>query len=75
MTRGSVMEYAAAVRDRYRSGNKMDKGKILDEFIKVTGLHRKAAIRLLNRRIRSKAAKHAGRPRKYGTAAVEALRR
>ena len=74
MTRGSVMEYAAAVRDRYRSGNRMDKGKILDEFVKVTDLHRKAAIRLLNRRIRSKAAKHSGRPRKYGTAAVEALK-
>ena len=47
MTRGSVLEYAAAVRDRYRSGDKVGKGKILDEFVRVTGYHRKAAIRLL----------------------------
>jgi len=47
MTRGSVKEYAAAIRDRYRSVNKLKKGKMLDEFIKVTGYHRKAAIRML----------------------------
>jgi hypothetical protein len=47
MTRGSVKEYAAAIRDRYRSANKLKKGKMLDEFIKVTGYHRKAAIRML----------------------------
>ncbi len=47
MTRGSVKEYAAAIRDRYRSANKVRKGKMLDEFIRVTGYHRKAAIRML----------------------------
>ena len=47
MTRGSVREYMAAVRDRYRSADKMDKGKILDEFVRVTGYHRKSAIRVL----------------------------
>src|SRR5512137_2148393 len=74
MTRGSIMEYTAAVRDRYHSGNKMDKGKILDEFVKVTGLHRKAAIRLLNCSGWSKVVKRSGRPRKYGTTVVEALK-
>jgi hypothetical protein len=74
MTRGSVREYAAAVRDRYRSGNKMEKGKILDEFVKVTGLHRKAAIRLLNRSSRSEVVKRPGRPGKYGAAVVVALK-
>jgi hypothetical protein len=74
MTRGSIMEYVAAVRDRYRLGNKMNKGKILDEFVQVTGLHRKAAIRLLNRSSRSKAGKSPGRPSKYDTAVVEGLK-
>ena len=50
MTRRSVLEYAEAVRYRYRLGNKVEKGKILDEFTRVTGWHRKAVIRLLNRR-------------------------
>jgi len=47
MTRGSVQEYAAAIRDRYRSAAKVKKGKMLDEFVRVTGYHRKAAIRML----------------------------
>ena len=47
---------------------------MLDEFTKVTGLHRKAAIRLLNRPSRPGAGRRRGRPRKYGTGAQEALR-
>jgi hypothetical protein len=46
MTRGGVREYTEAVRRRYLHGSKKEKGKILDEFTKVTGYHRKAAIRL-----------------------------
>ena len=64
MTRGSIQEYMAAVRDRYRSAGKVEKGKILDEFVKVTGYHRKAAIRLLlNTPERS--GRRRGRPRRY----------
>jgi hypothetical protein len=47
MTLSSVKEYVAAIRGRYQTGNKEEKGKILDEFVKVTGYHRKAATRLL----------------------------
>lgn len=47
MTLSSVKEYVAAIRDRYQKANKQEKGKILDEFVKVTGYHRKAATRLL----------------------------
>jgi hypothetical protein len=75
MTRGSILEYVAAIRNRYHIASKIGKGKILDEFIKVTGLHRKAAIRLLNRPIRSRAVKRAGRPSKYNLAVVEALKK
>ncbi len=47
MTRGSVVEYAAAIRGRYGLANREEKGRILDEFVKITGYHRKAAIRML----------------------------
>jgi len=47
---------------------------MLDEFTQVTGLHRKAVIRLLNRRSQPGAGKRRGRKRKYVTGAAEALR-
>jgi len=47
---------------------------MLDEFTQVTGLHRKAAIRLLHRPGQPRAGKRRGRPRKYGTGESEALR-
>ena len=47
---------------------------MLDEFTQVTGLHRKAAIRLLHRLRQLGAGQRRGRPRKYGTGAAEALR-
>ena len=64
MTLKSVKEYVAAIWDRYRRSNKEEKGKILDEFEKVTGYHRKAAIRLLLR-VPKPAGKHRGRPSSY----------
>ncbi len=50
MTRGSIQEYTEAVRERYLRANKKEQGRILDEFVNVTGYHRKSAIRLLHRR-------------------------
>ncbi len=44
MIQGSVKEYAKTVRERYFPASKKEKGKILDEFTKVTGCYRKAAI-------------------------------
>ena len=40
-------ELLATIRDRYLASSKKDKGRILDEFIAVTGHHRKHGIRLL----------------------------
>ncbi len=74
MTRGSIREYTEAVRERYLLVSKQEKGKILDEFTKVTGCHRKAAIRLLHRFNQPKTNKKRGRPRWYGAAVAEALR-
>ena len=42
-------ELLATIRDRYRSSTKKDKSRILDEFIAVTGHHRKHGIRLLGK--------------------------
>ena len=40
-------ELLATLRDRYRSSSKKEKSRILDEFIAITGHHRKHGIRLL----------------------------
>lgn len=74
VTRKSIKEYVEAIKGRYRKGTKSEKSKILDEFTKATGLHRKAAIRLLNRGSPVSKRKRCGRPRQYGGAVVEALR-
>ena len=42
-------ELLATIRDRYRASSKKDKSRILDEFIAVTGHHRKHGIRLLGK--------------------------
>jgi len=44
-TRKELLE---AMRRRYRESSKMDKTKILDEFVALTDYHRKHGIRLLN---------------------------
>ena len=74
MTRGSIREYTEAVQERYFLASKKEKGKILDEFTKVTGCHRKAAIRLFRRGSQPRANKKRGRPRRYGSAVLGALR-
>ena len=60
VTRGSVLEYAEVMRQRYRrasgksgrtsgrtGGRTEGKGMALTEFVRVTGYNRKSAIRLL----------------------------
>jgi hypothetical protein len=74
VTRQSIREYARAIRDRYWQNNKIGKTKILDEFTKTTGLHRKAAIRLLNQETAKHSSKKRGRPRKYSHDAAEVLK-
>jgi len=74
MTRSGILEYVEAVRGRYFGASRKEKGKILDEFTKVTGCHRKAAIRMIRRGNQSRRSSKRGRPRQYGTAVVGALR-
>lgn len=72
MTRLTVHEYAAALRHRYRAARKGGKGKMLDEFCQTTGMHRKAAIRLLAKPSRPRLVGR-GRPRRYGSEVAQAL--
>jgi len=74
MTRASIAEYVEAVRGRYLAASRKEKGKILDEFTKVIGCHRKAAIRLIRRGSRVRTKVRRGRPRQYSAAVVGALR-
>jgi transposase InsO family protein len=72
MTRTSVWEYAAALRPAYLAGGKGERGRLLSEFCRASGYHRKAAIRLLGSP-RAAAQVRRGRPSVYGAAVVEAL--
>jgi hypothetical protein len=67
VTRNTVKEYAEAIRQRYRKGSRIEKGKILDEFAKTTGLHRKSVIRILHRPGARGSVKRGRRPRVRGT--------
>ena len=42
-------ELLETIRDRYQASSRKEKSRILDEFIAVTGHHRKHGIRLLGR--------------------------
>lgn len=78
MTRGCIQEYAEAVRGRYLRANKKEKGRILGEFVNVTGYHRKSAICLLHRGRRGDSSRRCGHPSansgRYGAYIVEALK-
>ncbi len=44
---GARREVVSAVRERYRSAKRSEKGRILDELCATTGWHRKHAVRAL----------------------------
>jgi len=67
-------EYAAAVRARYGAADRRGKGQLLDEYCRITGVHRKAAIRRL-RQAPSTPAAPSGRPRRYGRDLLPLLER
>jgi hypothetical protein len=73
MTRPAIHEYAAAVRGRYQAANRKEKKRLLDEFCEATAMHRKAAIRLLNESAKRQPPTRSGRPKQYGSEALEVL--
>jgi len=50
-------ELVEALRVRYRSAATKDKSKILDEFVALTGYHRKHAVRVLRQEVTAKEAR------------------
>jgi len=71
VTRKSIEELVKAWGLRYRMASRKEKTRILDEFVAVTGYHRKSAIRALTRK--AKATDRRGRPRIYTNEVKAAL--
>src|ERR1039457_4552343 len=69
-TRRELMEAVAA---RYRAAGREEKKEILDEFVKVTGFHRKHAIRALKKSLKLETREPRQRARIYDEAVREAL--
>jgi hypothetical protein len=66
-------KYIHKMWGRYRTSNKREKSELLDEIEAVTGMHRKAIIRLLNGRLsRKKRSRERGRV--YGAEISYAVR-
>ena len=74
MTRVGIKEYVDALRDRYLRGSKKEKGKVLDEFVRVVGCHRKSAVRLLGHEKKASHQGKRGRGRLYKGEVVDVLR-
>lgn len=70
----SKHELAGAVRERCLRADRRGKATILDEFVASTGYHRKAAIRLLRQGPPPPRQGRGGRPRRYSSVVVGALR-
>jgi len=66
-------ELVAAVIERYRSGGRNEKGRILDEFVAVTGFHRKHAMRVLRGGQAQRRSALRPERRRYDDAARDAL--
>jgi hypothetical protein len=65
-------EYAAKMSRRYRAADRAERGRLLDEFTAVTGMHRKYAIALLGRD-KAGPLKRRGRPSRFRSDVVSML--
>ncbi len=72
MSPRSITEYAIALRPRYFRASKPEKTRLLTEFCRVTGYHRKSALRLLHRPP-TPGPRRPGRPRRYTDPIARAL--
>lgn len=74
MTRGGIEEVVAVLRGRYAVATKAEKGQILTQVCELTGFHRKAVVRLLQRPSRAgHGEQRRGRPRRYGPGVTAVL--
>ena len=60
MRRSSVEEYTETMRQHYTGACRTEKSRLLDEFIRVTGYHRKSAVRVLSGTKPTRSARGAG---------------
>lgn len=72
MSQHSKRELVQRLQPRYLKAGRKEKTRILDEFVAVTGLHRKAAIRSLRRQYKS-TREYRGRHKTYTGSVVTAL--
>ena len=70
VTRAELVE---AIGGRYRGGDRKERGRILDEFVSVTGYHRRHAMRLLRGKCGGDQAQSAAERRTYDEAVRTAL--
>jgi hypothetical protein len=70
MSLSAKREALARIRGRYQRAGRLHKKIILDEFCATCGYHRKAAVRLLNRRLRTQPSKRSGPKIVYDPAEV-----
>lgn len=73
MSQRSKREMIETIQPRYLRANRVGKAQILDEFIAVTGYHRKYAIRVLRHGPKPKGLKRAGRRKVYQGEVVQFL--
>jgi len=73
MSQNSKKELLETIRPRYRKANRHEKQQILDEFVAITGYHRKHAVRILNQLGYRKYPKKPGPKRVYEGEVVVAL--
>ncbi len=73
MTINERRKYLHKMWERYRKANRSEKGRLLDEMEQITGMHRKALIRVLTGRLsRKKRARERGPA--YGAIVADAVR-
>jgi len=74
MTVDERRKYLGRMKQRYDRANRRERGQLLDEMEKVTDMHRKHIIRLLNAPDLSRKPRRRQRGRKYGSDVDDAIR-
>lgn len=74
VSRTARLELVKAIAERYSASTRVEKARILDEFVAIAGYHRKHAIRLLTAGVDSpESVGRVARPRVYDEAVRQAL--